>query len=297
MSKPKPEPKPPIPKFYDPLPEHLPGCKPEQALCYDFIIEAIEAGWRVYPEYPDSEFDMLLVAEKGCSTQGVEVGTQIGIQAKMKLNPKLMEQMVNSVKRPDWRGPDYVVALVPGAPRTPAEKGLESILLALGHGLFYVYSYFESHDQERNKRRRNLETMAFFGKKRHDRRIELPEINVWVEPGIPSPVSFSGWRIKDVKRILELEKLGTFTRSEFDALKPKMSLRFWRHEGWVEFTGEKRGREFIYRLGDVPERPDRADQLGRDIRAELERLNDEARSREEGQAEAGEQGEGAVRES
>lgn len=286
-----------MPKIYDPLPEHLPGCKPEQALCYDFIIECIEAGWRVYPEYPHSKFDMLLVAEEGCSTKGVEVGTQIGVQAKMKLNPKLMQQMVRSHGHPTWRGPDYVVALVPAAPRTPAEKGQADILFALGHGLFYVYSHFESHDRDRNLRRRNLETTAFFGVRSNRKRVVLPEIYVWVEPGVPSPTSVTGWRQNAVKRVMALEGIGTFTRKEFKAMKPKLDMKLWLDEGWVVFTGEKRGREFIYRLADTEDRPDRADRVGRDVRKELERLH-EARARQEEveQAEAREQDQGPLRE-
>lgn len=287
------------PKFYKPPPEYLPGCAPEQALCYDFIIEAIEAGWRVYPEYPHSRFDMLLVAEEGCSTKGVEVGTQIGVQAKMSLNPELTGQLVRATRFTKWSGPDYVVALIPGAPRTPAEKNLEDIIFGLGHGLFYVYSYFESHAHHGNLRRKNLETTIHFGQKRKfSKRIELPELNVWVEPGVKSPTSLTDWRTKAVKRCMELEGIGDFTRKEFQALKPKMDMKLWITEEWVVKAGQ-RGREFLYKINpDSSNRPDRTDKVGRDVRAELERLHEARTRQEEGeQAEAREVGEGPLRES
>lgn len=259
------------PCFYNPPPDHLEGCAPEQALCYDFIDEALIHGWKVLPEYPDSTFDMLLVAEEGCTTTGVEPGTQVGVQAKMSLNHGLMSQLTRSTRFLNWAGPDYVVGLIPGPPRTKMEKGMEEIMHTTGHGLFYVYSYFESHEPGGYLRRSNLECLTHFGvKRKFIKRLKLPNINFWCEPGVRSPSPVTEWKIKAVTFCMELEKAGGMTRKQIQEYRPKINTQTWVKEGWIIPSGEKVGRGQVYILN--PESKDRPDLLNPDLRKEVERV-------------------------
>lgn len=78
----------------------------EAALCEAFIrdVQAIR-GWIVYPE--TAGFDILLVRE--------DTGHQLGIEAKLRLNEKVIDQILPS----DWsnlcndEGPDWRAVLVP----------------------------------------------------------------------------------------------------------------------------------------------------------------------------------------
>jgi len=279
MSKPKKR-----PDFYQPPPPELAHCAPEQALCYEFIEQAIAAGWKVIPEYPNSRFDMLLVAEEGCSTSGVASGTQIGVQAKMKLNVEVCGQLLQSTRHTHYPGPDYVVALVPGKSRTDSERTLEEMIKKLGYGFFYIYDHFDGHDAQWNKKRNNLDHMLGFGERtKFKKQLKLPEVHFWVEPGIASPSSVSTWKINAVKFCIALDRAGGMTYKDF--AKARMTLKTWRDAGWVVEKNEKSGRAQIYILNpDSNERPDRRHP---DLRKQLEGHEE----KEEGVLEAPKDGE------
>jgi hypothetical protein len=275
MSKPKKR-----PDFYQPPPPELIDCAPEQALCYDFIEQAIAAGWRVLPEYPNSRFDMLLVAEEGCSTAGVLAGTQVGVQAKMKLNVEVLGQLFNATRHTHYPGPDYVVALVPGKSRTDSEHTLEEALRKLGYGFFYMYDHFDGHEHPQwNRKHSNLDHMLGFGKHTEfKKRLKMPEVHFWTEPGIASPSSVSTWKIRAIKFCIELDRIGGMTYKDFST--HRMTISTWKNAGWVIAAPEKSGRAQLYILNpDSKERPDRRHP---ELRKELEK-------HEEGEKEASRQ--------
>lgn len=231
-------------EYYEPPPAHLAECSKEQALCYDFIDEAQLLGWKVYPEYPDSTFDLFLVAEDGCSTEGVKPGTQIGVQAKMSANLDLLRQMLEASRRRK-RGPDYIVSLVPGAPRTDGERTVAETIDRLGMGFLYVYDTFEGH-YGRWSKRANLRTMQHLGHhQKFQERVALPEVDTWTEPGVASPMPVTTWQMRAIKFCLELERLGAVSYVEFDI--HKMHVQTWLNAGWIVQEG-KEGRRFLYKL-------------------------------------------------
>jgi len=77
-----------------------PAFASEAALCADFSVAAAAQGWTIYPE--TSGWDLLLV--KG--------GTQIGVQAKLRPNLKVLAQAAQPLQ---WGrcGPDFLSVLVP----------------------------------------------------------------------------------------------------------------------------------------------------------------------------------------
>lgn len=250
-------------EFYDPPPAHLADCSKEQALCYDFIDEAQLLGWKVYPEYPDSTFDLFLVAEEGCTTVGVKPGTQIGVQAKMSANLDLLRQMLAASRRKKY-GPDYIVALVPGAPRTDGERTVAEAITQLGMGFFYVYNWFEGHHTNHWKKRENLYSKQHLGshKKFPEKvpqkfleSIPLPEVDTWTEPGVASPTPVTAFQMRAIKFVLELEQRGAVDYTVF--AEHRMHVQTWLTLGWV-VQDRKEGRRFLYKLNPATDksRPD-----------------------------------------
>ncbi len=268
-----------VPGHYDPPPPHLLECAAEQALCYDFIDEAQLMGWKVFPEYPDSTFDLLLVAEDGCFTEGVKPGTQIGVQAKMHANLDLLRQMLN-VSEQRKRGPDYFVALVPAAPKTDGERTVARALKRMHLGFFYVYEYFDGNHNRAIKRKNLLTTKHFGSHQKHQEQIVLPEVDTWTEPGVASPSPVSTWMMRAIKFCMELERLGAADYIEFG--RHKMHVQRWIDANWVIQDG-RQGRRFLYKLN--PGSPgDRPDLRHPDIKLQLERKLKKHAPQDDGQA-------------
>ena len=93
----------------------------EAELCADFITWVKSPVWTPYAE--TAGWDILLVAADG---------TQIGVQAKLRINLKVIAQSIPD-RWSHWHdsGPDFRAVLVPGRDDTA-----EQICAALGLGLF-----------------------------------------------------------------------------------------------------------------------------------------------------------------
>jgi hypothetical protein len=182
-----------------------PKYEPEAALCADFIAWAkAEAGkfyrgvkvpvWTPYAE--TAGWDILLVAPDG---------TQIGVQAKLKFNMKVLAQSI-----PDgWRhwndtGPDYRAVLVPENDSTHA-----AICAALGLTMF--------HSTFRDGFAPGLDMI--WGESWHywspRKRCELPEFVPDVVAGDSAPVQLTKWKIAALRIVATLECRGYVTRQDF----------------------------------------------------------------------------------
>ena len=267
-------------QIYRPPPDELASCAPEQALCYEFIDEALAQGWTVLPEYPNSRFDLLLIAGEGCSTTGVVPGTQVGVQAKMQLNVELLGQMHRAVRYMQYPGPDYVVGLVPAKPRTENEHVLEETFRKLDYGLFYNYERFEAHGSRWNRRRENLSHMLHFGAHyKFGKRIKVPDFHFWTEPGVAGPSAMTDWKQRSIRFCIELAAAGGLTYKEFKT--HRMHVQTWLKLGWVVPGPTKRGRSVIYILN--PDAQDRPDLENESVTKQMERARaeEEARKAEE----------------
>lgn len=229
----------------------------EEELCADFIAWAQEQGWVAYPE--THGWDILLVEPK--------TGTQIGVQAKMAFNLKVLAQCCESYcHRED--GPDIRAVLVP-----KFDDSAKDICRHMGFAYFAFLSadcytkqnrfwpQYLNHDL--NAAGDRLPQWA------PDRRLELPAYVPDVAAGVKSPKTLSLWKVKALKIAALVELRGWVKRSDFK--EHGISPTIWLHPS----TG------FLIALGDAkfgkgPKTPDFAaqhptvwPQVVEDMRSEL----------------------------
>lgn len=153
--------------------------------------------WRVYPETAD--WDVLLVGPDG---------TQIGVEAKLTLNLKVLEQALpESWSRCD--GPDFRAVLVPRIGRQHHLAGLfrqigVTIISDAGSGFFHPSLPDLGVAWSGDNWQSWIPAI----------RCEVPEYVPVVAAGVPSPVKLSEWKVKAIKLLILLERRGHVTRSD-----------------------------------------------------------------------------------
>lgn len=260
----------------------------EAALCAAFI-SALPEGWTAYPE--TAGFDILLVR--------LADGAQIGVEAKMTLNAKVLLQAVEGIYSghgSEFNGPDFRAALVPeGA----AGFELSAIASKLGvvviecrdqaareqHIARYIANYDgwshkldpayirrraeESADQEFPKFSPPLpvlgsyEWRAVWNDLCPMSRCKLPEYVPDVAAGASGPSKLSEWKIKAIKIALILERRGWVAAADFKAIS--IDRKRWLDMGWIRAT-ETRGRyEAGVPMGLRAQHPVNYDQIAADF--------------------------------
>lgn len=183
----------------------------EADLCADFIAWVKRKSGRIeragiqtpnwVPYAETAGWDILLVADDG---------TQIGIQAKLKFNMKVLMQSVPD-SWDDWRGrgPDYRAVLVPDR-----DGGHSNLCAALGLMLFtphYDYGYGMEFEPK-------LDMHTYNGGWHYwspHKRCELPEFVPDVIAGDSAPVQLTKWKIAALRIVATLEVKGHVTRQDF----------------------------------------------------------------------------------
>lgn len=194
-----------------------PHFESEAALCAAFIVwvAAEQKGWTCYAE--TAGWDILVVHADG---------TQVGVQAKLRLNIDVIEQVVESI----WAqrdGPDFRAVLVPGDCRPRPH-----LMNALG---------VTTIKSERRIRGDGFEfSPAFEGRYSYgtqwhyanpERRHELPSIVPDVPAGVPSPAQLTEWKIAALRLVAILDIRGYVTRSDFSHCG--IDHRRWVPAGWL----------------------------------------------------------------
>lgn len=210
----------------------------ETDLCASFVkaIEVHNAGkvksqneaydahiWTPYAE--TAGWDILLVSK--------DDGTQIGIEAKLKLNVEVLNQCLSrGHDRHDVTGPDFRAILVPG---DAAQNGIGSLAARLGVTVLRQhppsdekYTWRTAHNFEPDLPRIGTERWGhqwtdWLPNERH----RLPEYVPDVIAGDSAPAQLSDWKIQALK-ILAILKERPVTRADFSALHIN-------HQRWVQF--------------------------------------------------------------
>jgi hypothetical protein len=241
---------------YVPSPVYLGhGLKPEVSLCLDFCLEAIEAGWDIWPEHPKRRFDMVLVAREGCTTlmpDGTPVppGTQVGVHAKTTLNRALVMQLKREAHRAcKWGiGPHYIVGLVPCLPSTERQTQLADLLLGISAhgpvGLMYMYEQFNGHEHEETKRSQNLKNISRFGGRISvSRRFGPPLVpTFWTAPGSAGAKVVSAPKVRALRFVASIQGKGPM---EYTALRKELhrhragSFDTWMAREWFVACGKR----------------------------------------------------------
>lgn len=210
----------------------------ETDLCAAFI-KSIPEEWVAYPE--TGGFDILLVRK--------EDGFQIGIEAKLKLNAKVILQAVERKEHYyiTYPGPDCRAVLVPEDFCNGELAGISRLLNITVIKMrepketrdFKIYPF---HPQlPKNKDSYIDEWFEICPQKR----MKLPEWIPDVAAGAPSPLTLTPWKVKAIKIAVTVEKRGYVTRKDFEHFKIHMSL--WTQRDWLSKDGQggwKQGENF-----------------------------------------------------
>ncbi|WP_157266503.1 hypothetical protein [Azohydromonas aeria] len=250
----------------------------EAALCADFItwVKA-EAGkrwrgietpsWTPYAETAD--WDILLVGADG---------TQIGIQAKLRFNMKVLDQSIPDDFRA-WSdtGPDYRAILIPECDATATKicGALGLMVFAPERGGWGPVGFAPGLSMEHST------GWHYWSPKR---RCELPEFVPDVAAGCSAPLQLTKWKVKALRVLAALEIAGHVTRKDLKSIG--IDPRPWTGStGWL-VPGEKPG-EFVrgpgldfdrqhpdvYAQVLVQECAKHEEQLGLKCQAELQQLS------------------------
>lgn len=252
----------------------------EAALC-DCFIESLReiGGWTVYPE--TAGFDILAVYDK--------TGHQLGVEAKLKLNAKVADQILPEGQEWDVSspGPDFRAVIVPCI--TEASYGIAKMLGILGVQVWAPEEDYDYRSKPAEWASRRVEKVWHFcraldrhfcmgigGNRRgqtdarqydsssgtltgwdlawHDwnppKRCELPEIVPQVRAGVPAPLQLTPWKIGALKVLADLE-LDGFVTAKSVRHHGVDSRRFCASDGWLESLGDGRwGRGRIPRFDE-----------------------------------------------
>lgn len=220
----------------------------EASLC-DCFIESMHAhgGWTIYPE--TAGFDMLCVYDK--------TGHQLGIEAKLALNAKVIEQILPrqymGYTDIGVAGPDFRAVVVPCL--TDANSGLAEMLSMIGVIVFVPNQEWDDgktrwkfrivkndykHHRDRCEYDSASRPLLKWDMAWHDwnppQRCELPEIVPTVRCGVPAPTQLTPWKIGALRVLADLEVDGFVTAKSvrdhgIDA------RRFCASDGWLQSLG------------------------------------------------------------
>lgn len=201
----------------------------EADLCRAFIA-ALPEDWVAYSE--TAGFDILLVRKSD--------GAQIGIEAKLSLNAKVITQAAQNISAymVTSPGPDFRAVMVP----VGKTSGLSAICDMIGLTVITVRSddLIDAYN-----RSRFYPSLPRFDDWREAwwefcpaARCRLPDYVPDVEAGHSAPVALTPWKIKAIKIAITLERRGFVVRGDFKHLCISMSRWTDPHAGWLVRNGQ-----------------------------------------------------------
>ena len=212
----------------------------EAELCADFIQWAQVQGWEAYPE--TRGWDIVLVDPR--------TGTQIGVQAKMAFNLKVLAQCCETYcLRED--GPDVRAVLVP-----KFDDSAKAICEHMGFG-YFAFMSGDCYTKQHRFWPQGLKFESPSGTKlpqwAPDRPLELPAYIPDVAAGVKSPKTLSLWKVKALKIAALVELRGWVKRSDFKAHGISPTLWLQPSTGFLVPVGDAK-------FGKGPRTPDFAAQ-------------------------------------
>lgn len=209
----------------------------EADLVGEFTAWAQHCGWVVYAEW--AEWDLVLVRP--------EDGFQIGVEAKLSLNAKVLCQVLEHQRWYPAVGPDCHAVLVPAI---SSVNGLEAIAAQLGITVIQGSSrgrYSHTPGWTGHLFTPDLpglsdglrEYREEWPQRCPDRRLSLPDYIPDVTGGHSAPIKLTPWKIGALKIAVIMETRGYVTCADFKALQisPSRWTQFWLTSngdgGWV----------------------------------------------------------------
>ena len=215
----------------------------EAELCATFINQLPE-GWTAFAE--TAGFDILLVRATD--------GAQIGVEAKLTLNAKVVLQAAErtAYHYQDAVGPDFRAVLVPygraGGELSQICRLLRITVIEMKTKAVYLAQTW----RPKKKFTPDLPDVAefYWREEWFDcapwKRCKLPEYVPDVVAGASGPSKLSDWKISAIKISILVERTGFVTRADFAQLK--IDHRRFLDMGWLKQSGD-RGK---YVVGPYP---------------------------------------------
>lgn len=192
-------------------------------------IVAGEKRWTAYHE--TGGYDLLLVDPK--------TGAQVGIEAKLSLNAKVLDQILPDYGYWNDRGPDYRAVLVPGP---DLQLHLRRLAHHIGIGILSIYRHDSSYTRKSSW---HLKGRLPDNSEWSDddwpnwcpaERLPLPEYVPDVTGGHAAPVALTHWKIRAIKLLILLERAGSVTRRDMAALRISPTRWCANGYGYLERT-------------------------------------------------------------
>lgn len=213
----------------------------EAELCAAFIeqFNALE-GWTCYPE--TAGFDILVVHEDG---------RQIGVEAKLKLNAKVVDQILPDAwaVRAGAPGPDHRLVLVGDI--TDASLGIKRLLEACGVAVIYPRMSSMPKPGTRFEYDYLPDFQLRYWMTRGDGRWGEPHLCDWNPPerckvpcvvpdvpaGVPAPLRFTPWKESALKVLIQLREQGYITAKQITAHGISPSVWIQGPTAWLAKNG------------------------------------------------------------
>lgn len=187
----------------------------EAELCSQFIEYATKKGWKAYPE--QNGWDFLLFGS----------GIQVGVQAKLTLNTKVLEQAIPKVFD-GVTGPDFRAILVP-------ENTAPTICSNLGIVVFTPIKQLPRQMTSCDEISLRLrDELRWYPEKRYPQ----PEYESGSVAGSPCPVTLTDWKIKALKIIARCEVRGYVTSKDFKQLNISPTMWLYSNRKWLKPLGD-----------------------------------------------------------
>ena len=183
--------------------------------------------WQIYPE--TGNFDLLLSRRAD--------GFQIGVEAKLKLNAKVVCQAADLTRNPMNPGPDCRAVLIPWTKgRTEFHTLLEVLqIVVVRVGGRSGRPWLSCALPRLEARSSTKEWPEHFPAAR----LELPDYIPDVEAGVKGPTKLTHWKIKAIKLVILLRNRGYLVRKDFQRFDCSPST--WTQRGWL-VPGPVRGQ-------------------------------------------------------
>lgn len=189
--------------------------------------------WTAYHE--TAGWDLILVNDA--------TGTQVGIEAKLVLNAKVLAQALPG-KWSEPRGPDFRAVLVPAI---GLQHDLGALARHVGINIIMVSSSENWKGDIGHQFGPELpdEAAAYSMQDWHGwfpaERCVLPEYVPDVTGGKSAPVALTPWKIKAIKLVILLDRRGYVTRKDMQALKVSESRWTSAYDGFLNLDKAKGG--------------------------------------------------------
>lgn len=195
----------------------------ETELCSAFIA-ALPDGWVAYPE--TGGFDIVLLRSKD--------GFQIGVEAKLKLNAKVVCQAAESTSywSVDSSGPDCRAVLVPDGVSTD----FAGVCGLLGITVIRMRDGSDRYNKGFHPNLPDRDWRSGWYEQAPAKRIKLPDWVPDVSAGASSPIALTPWKVKAIKIAITMERRGYVTRGDFKFFQISMSR--WTQGRWLAQDGK-----------------------------------------------------------